>query len=171
MLDHAKRSSPFGDQLAQPYTDEKWRDLTDKANTAFSNADYRVADGYYLAAISEAEDRFRASVTALDRSANDTVPMVIVSALNKARNHAALKDHDALELTLQTTASLLVDVIQDKSLPVASRVACVEHLPQLISGYSDTVEDLRIDGERFNRTMSICRDAALSFLKTHAAQA
>ena len=151
--------------------DAEWRVLTERANAAFDSADYGRAAPEYLAAIVEAERVLDGVSLSGGAPPEQAAPMLIVSSLNKARNHQALGDLNAAEITLEAAAKRLVAIIKDDGQPFDLRRLCATHLPHLMNGYREIVAAANISDARLRRSFADAADAALAFWNGSSASA
>lgn len=145
--------------------DDRWKDVTERANGAFGDKRFAEAAGLYQSAAREALAVFDGSSANQGLNAEHAVPMLIVSAANSARNHRELADLRAVENEFQAAAEVLVSALSDATGPSALRDACCRHLPMLLTEYRLQVRELGLDTAGFNECFHRSRTAALRYLK------
>ncbi len=147
------------------HIDIRWRDLTEIANTLFSEADYVTASTVYETAFDEARMLLAEAWNGTGQYAEHIAPMLVVSAGNMARNAQALSQDAFAFASLASTIDLFVEVLDSASAPISLKAECVKHLPRLVSDFKNAVVGTDDFKDREKQYISRAHTSVLNYWK------
>ena len=152
--------------------DQHWKRLTERANQLYTQGNISLARTVYIDALAEAERLFDA---AIDQPGGLPVAVIYnVSCHNLAELAERTGDIRAAEIFYRKAYDRLLDTARSPTTPLATRIACVQHLKQALAVL---VRHLRVAKASSPETIELivfkARETAYSVFRiaSHAKQA
>ncbi|MEM8935552.1 MAG: hypothetical protein AAGC77_04005 [Pseudomonadota bacterium] len=149
-------------QTDEPF-DAAWKEKTTAGNAAFDHGDHASAKAFYRDATDEAWRQFKRASAGIVGIAEDVAPMMVVCALNSARNFQSLGHYAAMEHAFIATADVFLATLSDAQAPKALKNACILHFPKMLSEYRNLLSETRQDQVQFDEYFRKARDASISY--------
>ncbi|MEO0464956.1 MAG: hypothetical protein AAF216_00310 [Pseudomonadota bacterium] len=145
--------------------DKRWCEVTDAANLLHSKGKFESASRLYSDAYHEARMRFAEAWHGMDYLAPHATPMMVISAINAARNYLKLGKLKLAADQLISALHIFKQALSSPRADAALKQACVQHLPRLITfAVSSGIEP---EKDRLVGAADEARSAVLAYLETH----